>query len=64
MTNPVWRKSSHSGVQQGDCVEVADLGSGLVGIRDSKHPDLPHLTVTSAALGGLVTWIRSTEHSR
>ncbi|WP_433181161.1 DUF397 domain-containing protein [Actinoallomurus sp. CA-150999] len=23
MNGPVWRKSSRSGVQQGDCVEVA-----------------------------------------
>jgi hypothetical protein len=64
MTNPLWRKSSHSGTQQGDCVEVADLGSGLMGLRDSKHPDLPHLAVTSAALSALVARIKCAELDR
>ncbi|MER6525548.1 DUF397 domain-containing protein [Streptomyces sp. NPDC001508] len=30
-----WRKSSYSGTNGGDCVEVADLG-GQVAVRDSK----------------------------
>lgn len=37
-----WFKSSYSGVQ-GDCVEVAWLGSGRVGVRDSKNPTGPAL---------------------
>ncbi|WP_063059515.1 DUF397 domain-containing protein [Nocardia sienata] len=37
-----WFKSSHSGTQ-GDCVEVAWLGSGRVGVRDSKNPAGPAL---------------------
>ncbi|WP_174186877.1 DUF397 domain-containing protein [Nocardia barduliensis] len=32
-----WFKSSHSG-GHGDCVEVAFLGSGKIGVRDSKDP--------------------------
>ncbi|MEU8346863.1 protein of unknown function [Actinomadura meyerae] len=32
-----WRKSSHSGHQGGECVEVAALAS-TVGVRDSKDP--------------------------
>ena len=32
---PQWRKSSYSG-DQGNCVELADLGDGIVGVRDSK----------------------------
>ncbi|WP_084337955.1 DUF397 domain-containing protein [Actinomadura oligospora] len=30
-----WRKSSHSGHEGGDCVEVADL-TKVAGVRDSK----------------------------
>ena len=32
---PIWRKSSHSGGEGGNCVEVARLAPG-VGVRDSK----------------------------
>jgi Domain of unknown function (DUF397) len=31
-----WRKSSWSGGNGGQCVEVAVLGGGSVGVRDSK----------------------------
>ena len=46
MTTPTrWRKSTHSGGDEGECVEVADL-NGHVGVRDSKNPDAGHLTLT------------------
>ncbi len=41
-----WRKSSHSGGGK-DCVEVADVESGAY-VRDSKQPDLGHLSFASA----------------
>jgi hypothetical protein len=45
MTTPAhWRKSSHSGGDEGECVEVADL-DGHIGVRDSKNPDTGHLTL-------------------
>lgn len=37
-----WFKSSYSGGND-DCVEVAWLGSGRVGVRDSKNPSGPAL---------------------
>ncbi|RKN11060.1 DUF397 domain-containing protein [Streptomyces radicis] len=43
----VWRKSSHSGADNGDCVEVADGVPGLVPVRDSKAPGGPVLTFTA-----------------
>lgn len=55
-----WRKSSYSeGSVNGSCVEVADLGSGMVGIRDSKNPAFPHLTVSPAAFGHLLRQIKA-----
>ena len=39
-----WRKSSWSGGNGGDCVEVARNLSGAVAVRDSKDPDGPKLT--------------------
>lgn len=35
MNQPHWRKSTFSGGGL-DCVEVADLGDDMVGVRDSK----------------------------
>ena len=32
---PAWRKSSYSGCN-GNCVEVAELSPGLIGVRDTK----------------------------
>jgi hypothetical protein len=43
-----WRKSSHSGSGQGECVEVART-SALVAVRDSKNPGGPVLAFGSAA---------------
>ncbi|MEU1429586.1 DUF397 domain-containing protein [Nocardia sp. NPDC005746] len=37
LSRAAWFKSSHSG-SQGDCVEVAWLGDGGIGVRDSKNP--------------------------
>ncbi|MBF6173136.1 DUF397 domain-containing protein [Nocardia blacklockiae] len=40
-----WFKSSHSGGQT-ECVEVAWLPKGAVGVRDSKNPYGPALVFT------------------
>ncbi|MFJ6197219.1 DUF397 domain-containing protein [Micromonospora sp. NPDC092111] len=40
-----WRKSTRSGSGGGDCVEVADNLVGIVGVRDSKDPAGPVLTL-------------------
>ena len=41
-SNPVWRSSSLCDMN-GSCVLFADLGSGVVGIRDGKAHDGPVL---------------------
>ncbi|MEV4240533.1 DUF397 domain-containing protein [Nocardia sp. NPDC049737] len=40
-----WFKSSRSGGTK-DCVEVAFLDTGIIGVRDSKNPTGPALTFT------------------
>lgn len=42
-----WIKSSYSGSNGGNCVEVAELSSGHRGLRDSKNPTGPALVFTS-----------------
>lgn len=42
-----WFKSRRSQLG-GDCVEVAHLDQGMVGVRDSKHPTGPALIFTPA----------------
>ena len=41
-----WRKSSWSGGNGGDCVEVARNLPGAVAVRDSKDPTGPKLVFT------------------
>ncbi|MFI5567630.1 DUF397 domain-containing protein [Streptomyces sp. NPDC051740] len=43
-----WFKSSYSGSEGGNCLEVAAHPTAIH-IRDSKTPDAPHLTVTPKA---------------
>ena len=40
-----WFKSSRSGATK-ECVEVAFLDGGMVGVRDSKNPTGPALVFT------------------
>jgi hypothetical protein len=42
-----WRKSTHSGSQSGECVEVAQV-MHVIAVRDSKDPDGPVLILEPA----------------
>ncbi|GAA3770950.1 hypothetical protein GCM10022225_67560 [Plantactinospora mayteni] len=44
LTGARWRKSTRSGGNGGNCVEIADNLPGIVGIRDTKDPGGPTLT--------------------
>ncbi|MEV4180383.1 DUF397 domain-containing protein [Streptosporangium canum] len=44
----VWRKSSLSGDNGGQCVEVASNLPDVVAVRDSKDPEGPKLLFTPA----------------
>ncbi|GAB3839985.1 DUF397 domain-containing protein [Micromonospora andamanensis] len=54
LTGAVWRKSTRSGDNGGDCVEVADNLPGLVAVRDSKDPTGPALTFTPGTWSAFV----------
>ena len=49
LSNVTWRKSSSSGGNGGNCVEVAVLPDDSRAVRDSKDPDGPKLMFDSAA---------------
>jgi hypothetical protein len=40
-----WRKAKASGANNGNCLEVAPLSGGRVGIRDSESPEKPPFVV-------------------
>ncbi|MCH6163689.1 DUF397 domain-containing protein [Streptomyces marispadix] len=48
-----WIKSSHSGGEGGECVEVAHSAAS-VHVRDSKHRERPSLTVGRAEWAAFV----------
>ncbi|MDQ1019816.1 DUF397 domain-containing protein [Streptomyces afghaniensis] len=58
-TRVLWRKSSYSGDQGGDCVEVGEA-SAAVAIRDSKTPAGPILTLDPAAFTTFINWTTTT----
>lgn len=56
-TTAAWRKSSYSGTQADNCVEVAPLTS-TVGVRDSKLDASPIIKASAEAWGTLLDGIR------
>ncbi len=70
-----WRKSTFSGDNGGNCVEVAELTSGsenthpdhddtLIAVRDSKNPDGPKLVFTSAEWDAFLNGVKANEFDR
>lgn len=53
-----WRKSSRSGTDNGNCVEVATNVVGMVAVRDSKDPSGPMLSVSSAEWRAFLSTVR------
>lgn len=48
LTTARWAKSSYSGNNGGDCVEIASLAGSRVAMRDSKRPHGPVLRFSVA----------------
>ncbi|WBB64597.1 DUF397 domain-containing protein [Streptomyces sp. WMMC500] len=55
-----WRKSSYSGDNGGDCIEVATTPT-TVPVRDSKDPNGPHLAFTPTAWAAFVAAVKREE---
>ncbi|MFE3074076.1 DUF397 domain-containing protein [Streptomyces sp. NPDC059247] len=49
LTGAQWRKSSYSGTNGGECVEIADGFTEVVPVRDSKNPTGPTLIIGTTA---------------
>jgi hypothetical protein len=62
LTSAIWRKSSRSSGNGGQCVEVALNLPGIVAVRDSKDPDGPVLTVEPDAWRGFIVDIKAGTH--
>ncbi|MFE7316669.1 DUF397 domain-containing protein [Streptomyces sp. NPDC057555] len=55
-----WFKSSYSGGEGNECVEVANIhGRDRVAVRDSKDPDGPELAFPAAAFTAFVADVRA-----
>jgi Domain of unknown function (DUF397) len=55
----VWRKSSYSGSNGGDCLEVAHNARFTAPVRDSKRPDGPALILGLPAWNTFVAAVRT-----
>jgi hypothetical protein len=60
LPEPMWRTSTRSSSNGGNCVEVADNLPGRVLIRDSKDPTGPVLTFDPAAWQVFVGFVART----
>ncbi|MDJ1136094.1 DUF397 domain-containing protein [Streptomyces iconiensis] len=58
MTPATWRKSSYSGNDNDDCVEVAHNTPALVPVRDSKAVEGPVLTFGPGAWASFIDHIK------
>ncbi|MFE6050564.1 DUF397 domain-containing protein [Kitasatospora sp. NPDC056446] len=61
LTDASWRKSSYSGANGGQCIEVADGFTDVLPVRDSKNPSGPALVFSPAAWQSFVTAARTGE---
>jgi hypothetical protein len=60
MSTVTWLKSSYSDTQGNYCVEVARLPRSI-GIRDSKNPNDPQLSLSHGSFASLVAQVKANE---
>ena len=61
LTGAVWHKSTRSGGNGGDCVEVAVNLPGIVAVRDTKDPGGAALVFTHAEWAAFLSGVRDGE---
>ncbi|WP_329430002.1 DUF397 domain-containing protein [Streptosporangium sp. NBC_01495] len=66
LSNATWVKSSFSGDNGGNCVEVANLRDtadhpGLIAVRDSKDPEGPKLLFTPTKWNAFLNGVKADE---
>lgn len=54
LSRATWRRSSRSGSNGGQCVEVASNLPGIVAVRDSKDPESPALVFAPAGWSAFI----------
>ncbi|WP_308284027.1 DUF397 domain-containing protein [Streptomyces buecherae] len=59
LTSAMWFKSSYSGNNGGDCVEVGAGVPSVIPVRDSKDPHGPALTFEPAAWSAFITAVKA-----
>jgi hypothetical protein len=55
-----WRKSTLSN-PSGNCVELAELAEGMIGVRNSRHPAGPVLVYTRAEIAAFFVAVQHGE---
>jgi hypothetical protein len=61
LTRAVWRTSSYSGTNGGQCVEIARNLPGVVAVRDSKNPAAGALVFTAGEWLAFLSGMRDGE---
>ncbi|MER7789509.1 DUF397 domain-containing protein [Streptomyces sp. NPDC097640] len=61
LSTAVWRKSSYSNTQGGNCIEVAEGIPGIIPLRDSKNAAGPALVFESATWTSFVQAVKRGE---
>lgn len=54
-----WRRSTYSGSDNGNCVEVADGFPGVMPVRDSKDPNGPALVFPAGAWSSFISAVKA-----
>ena len=59
-----WRKSSRSGSQGGNCVEVATMSDEATALRDSKNPGNGAIVISATAWRNFLESVKLAEFDR